>query len=71
MKPTKLQQEILDQVKNYGGFSIFWATEDQNRAAAIMLLEKRGIIKRQKDLYPRCRYIINCDPELGLEEWND
>ncbi|HLD91442.1 MAG TPA: hypothetical protein VI911_10610 [Patescibacteria group bacterium] len=55
---TKRQQEkqVLDRIKEYKGFTIFWATEYQQRAFAVQRLQDRGrIIRHQKakwDHYP-------------------
>ena len=62
MELTSLQKEIITMIEDYGGFSIFWATDDQNRASEIMLLEKIGVIQRQSDHYPSCKYKIMGDP---------
>ena len=52
-------QEVLDQVREHGGFSVFWVTEKQCRAKAAERLEKNGIIKRvAKGQYPWCPYRV-------------
>ena len=57
-KRTKEGQEfdVMRQVVESGGFSIFWATETFKRACAIDRLEKTGKIKRTGGNYPWCAY---------------
>lgn len=51
------ETEVLDQVAIYRGFSVFWATENRNRAAAIARLEQRQVIDRlSQSQYPWCAY---------------
>ena len=71
MEITNQQQEILDQIKEHGGFSIFWVTDNQERAAEALLLEKTGVIQRQKDSYPYCKYEIMGDPITILERFSN
>jgi len=55
---TRSGQEasVIEQIREYGGFSIFWATETQRRACAIERLQKRGEISRIGGSYPFCKY---------------
>lgn len=55
---TKIGQElsVIKQIRDDGGFSIFWATETQRRACAIERLQKRGEIRRVGGDYPFCKY---------------
>jgi len=52
------EAEVLMEVAKYGGFSIFWATENQQRAHAIERLIESGAIIRGEDSYPWCAYRI-------------
>jgi len=38
------KQEILDQIQQYGGFSIFWITENKLRACVGDQMQKSGEI---------------------------
>jgi len=53
------EKEIIDRINEYGGFSIFWVTDNQKRAHAADRLIERGVIIRQKDDYPWCSYAIS------------
>lgn len=54
------ETEVLKQVAKYGGFSIFWATENAARANAICRLEKRNAISEIKGApYPWCKFQIS------------
>jgi len=58
-RTRKGQEElILIQIRQHGGFSIFWVTENQRRASAACRLEDAGKIKRLPDTYPWCKYEI-------------
>lgn len=48
---TKEGQEelVLRQVRNHGGFSIFWVTENQKRACAASRLVERGVLVADKE----------------------
>jgi hypothetical protein len=50
------EQSVIEQIRDEGGFSIFWATETQRRACAIERLQKRGEIRRVGGSYPFCKY---------------
>ena len=53
------EAEVLEQVKARGGFSVFWATENDARAAAITRLCKTGKIERTElGRYPWCPYRV-------------
>ena len=52
------ENQVINQVKKYGGASIFWITENQCRAWATQRLEDAGKIIRQKDQYPWCAFKI-------------
>ncbi len=57
---TKKGQEMLviDYIKNNGGFSIFWVTENQKRAHAAERLEKSGKIKVYPVGFPYYKAIV-------------
>ena len=56
------EHEVVMQVENFGGFTIFWATENQKRAHALERLIERGRIESlEKTPYPWCSYIV-CEP---------
>ena len=38
------EREVIKQVRDHGGFSIFWVTETQNRAHAATRLVERGVL---------------------------
>ena len=46
------EQEIIDYVNSNGGFSIFWITDNQKRAAAAMRLQNNGILVVTPHIYP-------------------
>ena len=50
------ERSVIEQIREDGGFSIFWATETQRRACAIERLQKRGDIRRIGGNYPFCKY---------------
>ena len=51
--------EVLRQVEQFGGFSVFWATDSPGRACAIERAQDSGIIRRTGgDAYPWCKYEI-------------
>lgn len=54
---NKHEREVLKQIGEHGGFSVFWATEFQQRARAIERLQKAGTIKRiARGQFPWCPY---------------
>lgn len=53
------EAEVLAQVTRHGGFSVFWVTENQNRAHAAMRLEKRGDILNCGGAFPWCAYTVH------------
>lgn len=53
------EEEVLAKVKENRGFSIFWATENAARTAAIERLQGRGKIKPVLGgEYPWCGYRV-------------
>lgn len=56
------EAEVLEQVRMYKGFTVFWATENQKRAHAICRLEGKKKIRRllshPRAHFPWCVYII-------------
>ena len=50
------ERSVIEQIRESGGFSIFWATETQRRACAIERLQKRGEIRRIGGSYQFCKY---------------
>jgi hypothetical protein len=46
------EQEIREQVKKYGGFSVFWVTETVTRAQAAKRMMKRGELKVTNMKFP-------------------
>jgi len=51
--------EVLEQVRQFGGFPVFWATENQKRAHAIDRVSGSGqIVRQQGDLFPWCSYML-------------
>jgi hypothetical protein len=56
------EQEVINQVKNYGGFTIFWVTQHQSRACAAVRLVDNGTLKEPesgKGEYPWCAWELN------------
>ena len=57
------EKSVIEQIREDGGFSIFWATETQRRACAIERLQKRGEIRRVGGSYPFCNYeLVHNEP---------
>ena len=53
------EREVLEQVKRFGGFSVFWGTENRNRAHAIdRLVEQGDIVADGKHIFPWCGYKV-------------
>jgi hypothetical protein len=57
------EAKVIEQIKKHGGFSIFWATENMDRARAIgRLHRKKGLIAPRKGKaygqFPWCNYLI-------------
>ena len=51
--------EVIKQVRDHGGFSIFWVTENQNRAhAATSLVARRVLVEYRKCSFPWHSYKI-------------
>ena len=61
-RKTLAENKVLKQIRENKGFSVFWATENQDRARAIDRLQQRGIIahnrKSKLDRFPWCVYRI-------------
>lgn len=61
--------DVLEQIRTYGGFSVFWVTENQRRATQADRLVAEGVIVRKtddpRDRYPWCVYEIVEDPDAG------
>ena len=55
------EAEVLAQVKRFGGFSVFWGTENRIRASAICRLETAGRIRRKRKQrgFPWCAYSLS------------
>ena len=53
-------RNILNQVERYGGYSIFWITENNKRASIATDMVDAGLIVKDKDTgYPWCSMKIN------------
>lgn len=54
------EEEILNEIREFGGLDIFWATENQKRACAVDRLISSGKIKRisYSDPFPFAQYEI-------------
>ena len=46
------EQELINQIEECGGFSVFWITVVPQRAFALMRLENAGIVKTKTERYP-------------------
>jgi hypothetical protein len=46
------EAEVIAQVREHGGFSVFWATENLNRAHALTRLIEKGRIKTTPKPFP-------------------
>jgi hypothetical protein len=42
------EREVIKQVRDHGGFSIFWVTENQKRAHAATRLVERGVLAEDR-----------------------
>ena len=62
MKNANNRQEIIDQIREDGGASVFWITANQRRAAIVTDLEESGAIVRKRrnklDRYPWCVFEV-------------
>lgn len=58
-----IEQQIIDQVRESGGFSIFWITDNQKRDCAAMRLEERGDITGTGGGMPWCGYKLKGDTD--------
>jgi len=52
------EAEVISKILVDGGFRVFWATENQLRAAAIDRLEAEGRIVRNGGTFPWCKYEV-------------
>lgn len=51
------EREVIEQVRQFGGFTVWWVTEHQTRACAADRLHARGVIIPDKMTpYPWCSY---------------
>lgn len=61
----RTQAEVLRRVREDGGFSVFWATENQTRARIIDHMVRLGEIVRLLDdprhVFPWCVYRVGED----------
>ncbi len=65
LRTRKGQEEhVLRQIRDHGGFSISWVTENQKRAHAAQRLIDGGRIVRMPDEYPWCSYRIKEQTDL-------
>lgn len=60
MTKAQWEKQVLDQIAEHGGFSIFWATDNRFIALAIERLARAGkIIQTKRGEYPWCPYTIH------------
>lgn len=53
------EAEVLAQIEQFKGFTVFWATENRIRARAIVRLERSGRIERVAgDQFPWCSFRV-------------
>ena len=53
------EREVIKQVRDHGGFSIFWVIKNQNRAQAATRLVERGVlVEDRKCSFPWHSYKI-------------
>lgn len=50
------EEEIINYVRDHGGFGVFWAIENQKRACAVDRLISSGVIK---ETFPRGQFPFN------------
>lgn len=56
------REHVLAQIREFGGFTVFWATENQKRAKVIDAMSHSGEIVRVPDRgFPWCAYEIKGD----------
>lgn len=63
-RKARAEAQVIAQIKEHGGFSVFWATESMERARAIDRLHwKLGVIVPKKcrgaGRFPWCGYKLN------------
>lgn len=67
------ESEVLEQIGQQKGCTIFWATDNRARAAALMRLEKAGRILRmrqsRRDHFPWMVYRVIAQAQA--KPWND
>ena len=55
-RKARIERRVLDQVRECGGFSVFWATQSMEVARAVDRLAKQGRIKYGRaSAFPWCR----------------
>lgn len=61
-RKARVEAQVIAQVKEWGGFSVFWATSSMEIARAVERLTKLGIIGPKKGRgygqFPWCGYKI-------------
>lgn len=63
------EREIIERIAKYGGFSVFWITENQKRAHAADRLENAGVIYRDNDDGPHLFPWIKMKIDARNIEW--
>ena len=61
------RDEVIAQVRTFGGFSVFWVTSNQGRALAAEALGKDGtIVRADGGTFPWCPYTLakGSEPKL-------
>lgn len=53
------KKEVINKIKADGGFTVFWATMDQQRAELIDRLVDEGIIITEPESYPFIKAKVN------------
>ena len=69
-RKARYEAQVVKQVREEGGFSVFWATENIDRARAIDRLHRKlGVIEPQKgrgnDRFPWSGYKLNTPNAKG------
>jgi len=54
------QEHVIEQVRQYGGFTVFWVTDTQKRAEAATRLQEAGVIlpAEKQAPFPWCAYTL-------------
>lgn len=55
------EELVLRQLREHGGFSIFWVTDNQKRACAAQRLRDSKRIIPLDSQYPFCKYVVAAD----------